>query len=71
MGKKRKKVWKVAPLCLFWTIWRERNRLAFVNEVFSTHRLNRSFICNLWPWSNVYSRVRDRSLLDFFNLDGV
>ena len=55
VGKKRKKVWRAAPLCLFWTIWRERKRVAFDNEVFSAHRLKRSFICNFWSWSNVYS----------------
>ena len=29
MGKKRKKIWDVIPLCIFWTLWKERNRLAF------------------------------------------
>ena len=24
-----KKVWYAAPLCLFWTVWRERNSRAF------------------------------------------
>ena len=27
----KKKAWKVAPLCLFWTFWRERNRKVFDN----------------------------------------
>ncbi|KAJ9703718.1 hypothetical protein PVL29_005138 [Vitis rotundifolia] len=27
--KKKKKVWKSIPLYIFWTIWKERNRLAF------------------------------------------
>ncbi|RVW75063.1 hypothetical protein CK203_056012 [Vitis vinifera] len=26
VGKKRVKVWGAAPLCLFWTVWKERNR---------------------------------------------
>ena len=29
VGKKRKKIWKSIPLCIFWTVWKERNRLAF------------------------------------------
>ena len=29
MGKKRRKMWKAVPLCLFWAIWKERNRIAF------------------------------------------
>ena len=31
VGKKRKKTWKAALLCLFWFIWRERNMGAFEN----------------------------------------
>ncbi|RVW93513.1 putative ribonuclease H protein [Vitis vinifera] len=38
LGKKRRKVWKAAPLCLFWAVWKERNRIAFDNEEFSIHR---------------------------------
>ena len=29
VGKKKKKIWKSIPLCIFWTVWKERNRLAF------------------------------------------
>ena len=29
VGKKRKKVWKSIPLCIFWTVWKERNKLTF------------------------------------------
>ena len=32
VGKKRKKAWKVAPLCIFWSIWRERNRRDFEDK---------------------------------------
>ena len=34
VGKKCKKAWKLAPLCLFWTVWKERNMIAFDNEEF-------------------------------------
>ena len=29
VGKKRKKLWNFIPLFIFWTVWKERNRLAF------------------------------------------
>ncbi|RVX17793.1 hypothetical protein CK203_004242 [Vitis vinifera] len=51
LGKKHRKVWKAAPLCLFWAVWMERNRIAFDNEDFSVHRLKNSFVCNLWVWT--------------------
>ncbi|RVW93915.1 putative mitochondrial protein [Vitis vinifera] len=51
LGKKRRKVWKAAPLCLFWAVWKERNRIAFDNEEFSIHRLKNYFVCNLWSWT--------------------
>ena len=58
VGKKHKKVWRAAPLCLFWTIWRERNSVAFENVVFPAHKMKRTFI-------------RDgNKLIFFFYLDG-
>ena len=70
VGKKHKKVWRVAPLCLFWTVWLERNRVAFDNESFFVYRLKSSFICNFWSWSNVYGGDRDTSLLNFLTWMG-
>ena len=35
VGKIRKKAWQMAPLCIFWSVWKERNSLAFGNEVLS------------------------------------
>ena len=46
MGKKCSKVWMAAPSCLFWAIWKERNRIDFENEEFSIHRMKNSFVCN-------------------------
>ena len=44
--------------------------MTFDNEIFSAHRMKRSFICGLWSWSNVYSGDRDRSLIDFLTWVG-
>ena len=48
VGKTRKKAWQMASLCIFWSVWNERNLLAFGNEEFSLQRLKYSFVCNLW-----------------------
>ena len=42
VGKTRKKAWQMAPLCIFWLVWKERNLLTFGNEVFSLQRLKYS-----------------------------
>ena len=51
VGKKRKKTWDVIPLCIFWTVWKERNRLFFV--------------CNLWSWAKLYVGEEAFSLIGF------
>ena len=73
MGKKRKKVGRAALLCLFWIVWREKNRAPFDNAVFSEHRLKSSLICNLRGWSTVHSGAltADRSLLEFLTFWGI
>ena len=66
MGKKRRKFWFAAPLCLFWNLWRVRNRLEFENEVPSAQRIKVNFVSNLWTWANLYSVDNAHSVLDFF-----
>ena len=35
LGKKHKKAWRAAPLHIFWTVWKARNRLAFKDDILS------------------------------------
>lgn len=37
VGKKCKKVWRAASLCIFWMVWTERNLQSFDNKEHSTH----------------------------------
>ena len=65
VGKKRKSVWLAAPLCLFWTLWNERNMAAFENEISSAFRMKSSFLFTLWSWAKLYSVDNLSSLVDF------
>ena len=43
VGKKHRKAWRATPLCLFWSVWKERNMIAFENEDLLVQRLKYSF----------------------------
>ena len=51
VGKERKKVWFLAPLCLFWIAWKERNNRVFENEGHLVQGCKSFFLCNLWAWT--------------------
>ena len=70
VGKKRKKIWLAAPLCLFWNLWRARNSLVFENEVPSAQRLKANFVTNLWSWANLHSEDNTHSVVDFLTWMG-
>ncbi|RVW89101.1 putative ribonuclease H protein [Vitis vinifera] len=67
LGKKHRKVWNAAPLCIFWAVWKERNRIAFDNEELSIHRLKNSFVCNLWLWTKSVVNDGPIPLISFFD----
>ena len=66
VGKKRRNAWMAAPLCLFWSVWKKRNRIAFDNEVISIQMMKYSFVCNLWSWSKSCLDVGPLPLINFF-----
>ena len=67
VGKTRKKAWQMTPLCIFWSVWKERNLLAFGNEELSLHRLKYSFVCNLWSWVRASVVLSPSSLVSFLD----
>ena len=44
IGKKGKDVWRAGSLCLFWTIWKTRNKIAFEDAMLSIQKLKSSFV---------------------------
>ena len=65
VGRKHKRVWMTTPLCLFWTLWKEMNRMTFENEAPSTHMMKSTFLGTLWSWAKLYSVDNLDSLVDF------
>ena len=43
VGKRRKKDWQTAPSCLFWTVWKPKNRIAFKDDFLSIQNLKYLF----------------------------
>ncbi|RVW95701.1 hypothetical protein CK203_031580 [Vitis vinifera] len=52
VGKRRKKAWQMAPLCIFWSVWKERNRGSLAESHSSLLRLriwfSNSLIANVY-----------------------
>ena len=65
VGKKWKKIWKFIQLCIFWTVWKEMNRLGFREGSLAVQKLKNSFVCNLWSWARVYIGEESSSLIGF------
>ena len=55
VGKKRKEVWRADPLCIFWMIWKARNRIAFEDDVLSIQRLKSFFVFFLWLETKLFT----------------
>ena len=54
VGKKHRTVWKKGPLCLFWSVWKARNKIVFEDGVLSIQRLKASFIYLLWSETKLF-----------------
>ena len=67
VGKKRKKAWNVAPLCLFWTLWNERYQRPFEDSELTDHTILCSFMYMFLEWVRVHIEFTSLSFLDFID----
>ena len=51
LRKKKRPVWRLALICLFWSIWGERNRRTFQEEEMFDQSLRKLFTRSLLEWS--------------------
>ena len=65
VGKKRKDVWSAGPLCLFSTIWKERNKIAFEDATLSIQKLKSSFVYFLWAETILCIKEGTKTLIEF------
>ena len=65
VGKKRKKDWKIVPLCIFWFAWKERNHIVFKDGTLAVQRLKLNFVYNMWSWNRVYLGEEASSVIGF------
>ncbi|RVW42122.1 hypothetical protein CK203_085788 [Vitis vinifera] len=65
VGKKREKAWRAAPLCLMWTIWKERNRRTFDDMERNNQDIKFIFLYTFVNWVRVYIEEHTLSLIDF------
>ena len=46
-------VWNLVPLCLMWTVWKERNSRTFEDGSSTDIQLRDCFAANLFEWAKV------------------
>ena len=62
-----KKTWMAAALFICWTMWKERNSLAFDDVNLSAKMMEISFVYNLWSFSKMHIDLSSCSLVSFFD----
>ena len=65
VGKRRAKAWRDGPLCLMWTLWKERNGRAFNDVEWADQTIKYSFLYNFVNWARVYMEDHALSMADF------
>jgi hypothetical protein len=64
-GNHKSTVWNLVPLCLMWTIWRERNKRTFDDEEQPFPKLLELFYGLLFDWARVWGLTLEKSLAAF------
>jgi hypothetical protein len=63
-----KEVWRIAPLCVMWIIWRERNGRCFEDQERSMEELKKLLIQTLFHWADAFSVPQFSTMYQFLSL---
>ena len=67
LGKHSSQIWNLVPLCIFWCIWKERNRRTFEDLDSSSDQMLASFSGTLFDWSRAWGLTTSDSLPSFIS----
>ena len=59
-------VWKIVLICIFWTIWRERNNMCFEHLKSSMEEILTSLLYSLYSWTVTYLSPLSLCYVEFF-----
>ena len=60
-------VWKMVPICIFWSIWRERNNRCFEDLECSMEEILAYLLYSLYSWTMAYLSPLSVSYVDFLS----
>ena len=58
-------VWKLIPLAIWWSVWKERNRRIFEGQDLSLHDFKHYFLRILYSWSRALDESANLTFVDF------
>uniref|UniRef100_A0A2N9GXU6 Reverse transcriptase domain-containing protein n=1 Tax=Fagus sylvatica TaxID=28930 RepID=A0A2N9GXU6_FAGSY len=64
-GKHHSHIWNLIPLCLMWTVWRERNLRTFEDLSTSPDQLLGTFVTSLFDWSRIWGFTTAVTVTEF------
>jgi hypothetical protein len=60
-------IWRMAPLCLMWCVWRERNARCFEDCETDLMHLKRMMLQTLFMWREKFQFMHECSYFDFID----
>ena len=65
LGKKGQEVWRARYVCLFWTVYKARNKIAFEDAMLPIQKLKPSFVHFLWAETKLCIKEGPTTLIEF------
>ena len=64
-GKHHSHIWNLIPLCLMWTVWRERNSRTFEDVSSSFDQILGNFVMSLYEWARIWGFTTADTVTEF------